>query len=299
MDAGRLLCWESERPEKVHRARLDPHLVCDRALRNLLLAEERYAPSHSYFKHVQRDIKQPMRRIVATWMLEVCEEQRCEEEVFALSMNCLDRYLSTVPTAKSRLQLLGAACMFLASKLRETVPLTAEKLCIYTDHSVRLHDLLDMELLVLTRLKWDISAVTPHDFVEHVLHRLPLPRESVDLVRKHTQTFIALCATDFKFVTYTASMVACGSVAAAVRGLRLHVRHPALSPQSLTLRLAKITNADPDFLRACQEQIEGLLEHSLRQAHGTGPTGGPDGDPKGLEEPDLACTPTDVRDVNL
>lgn len=54
-----------------------------------------------------------------------------------------------------------------------------------------------------------------------------------------------------------------------------------------------------DCLRACQEQIEALLESSLRQAQQQSL------DPKAAEEEeeeeeaDLACTPTDVRDVNI
>lgn len=62
-----------------------------------------------------------------------------------MAMNYLDRFLAGVPTPKTHLQLLGAVCMFLASKLKETIPLTAEKLCIYTDNSIK-----PQELLVMT-----------------------------------------------------------------------------------------------------------------------------------------------------
>lgn len=72
---------------------------------------------------------------------QVCEEQKCQDEVFPLSMNYVDRFLSICPIRKSQLQLLGTACLLLASKLREPSPLTAEALVFYTDNSVTLDDL--------------------------------------------------------------------------------------------------------------------------------------------------------------
>ncbi|XP_029453170.1 G1/S-specific cyclin-D2 [Rhinatrema bivittatum] len=288
-----LLCCE---PDAVKRALPDPSLLQDeRVLHNLLSVEERYQPQCSYFKCVQKDIQPFMRRMVATWMLEVCEEQKCEEEVFPLAVNYLDRFLAVVPTRKCHLQLLGAVCMFLASKLKETIPLTADKLCIYTDNSIKSQELLEWELVVLGRLKWNLAAVTPHDFIEHILRKLPLPKDKLLLVRKHAQTFIALCATDFNFAVYPPSMVATGSVGAAVCGLQLDERVSALTGDRLTELLAKVTNIDVDCLKACQEQIESVLVRSLQRERLQQPSH----PSKVAEELDQASTPTDVRDIDL
>ncbi|XP_067915190.1 G1/S-specific cyclin-D2a isoform X2 [Heterodontus francisci] len=252
--AMELLCCEVE---TVRRALPDPRLLQDeRVLHNLLLLEERCLPACSYFKCVQQDIQPFMRRMVATWMLEVCEEQKCEEGVFPLAMNYLDRFLSVVPTTKCHLQLLGAVCMFLASKFKETIPLTAEKLCIYTDNSIRPRELLEWELVVLGKLKWNLAAVIPHDFIEHILKMLPFPKDKLHLIRKHAQTFIALCATDFKFAMYPPSMIATGSVGAAVCGLQLDIGDSSLSSDNLTDLLAKISRTDVINLNPVVNEVQ-------------------------------------------
>lgn len=52
-----------------------------------------------------------------------------------------------------------------------------------------------MELLVLNKLKWDLASVTPHDFIEHFLSKLEIYPSTKQILRKHAQTFVALCAT--------------------------------------------------------------------------------------------------------
>ncbi|XP_066559125.1 G1/S-specific cyclin-D3 [Amia ocellicauda] len=286
-------CPAAVQPVAVVRAHTDPALTRDaRVLRNLLLLEEKSPPCHSYFARVQTDIQPHMRKILAEWMLQVCEEQKCEEEVFPLAMRYLDRYLSSFAVSRTRLQLLGAVCMLLSSKLRDTVPLTAVQLCAFTDHAVTLRQLLDWELVVVSRLRWDLALVVPSDFLELILQRLPdLPAAQHGLVRKHTHIFIALCATELKFSMYPPSMIASASVGAAVRGLRLP--DSALDSDALMELLARVTGSDVDCLRSCLEQIEDALKQHLP------PAAPPEPRCPSSPQPSPAGTPTDVRDVRL
>ncbi|XP_056138019.1 G1/S-specific cyclin-D1-like [Lampris incognitus] len=257
-----LVCREADCPRRAHE---DPNLLNERVVGALLRAEDNYAPAADYFTRVQQEIGPLMRRTVSTWMLEVCEERRCEEEVFLLAVNYLDRFLSVEPTKKSHLQLLGAACVFLASKIKESTPLTTDQLCYYTDSSITPAQLLQMELLVLNRLKWDLSSVTPLAFIDHFLCQLPHKRESRPTLRKHVHTFVALCATDVKFIAGPPSMVAAGSVIAAMEGLHIMIMGNVITSQTVTQQLARIIRTDVSCIRACQQQIELLLETSLRQ----------------------------------
>ena len=65
---AQLLCCEGDRPARAYR---DSNLLTDRVLRALLRAEDLYLPAPNYFKCVQREIAPYMRKIVATWVLEV------------------------------------------------------------------------------------------------------------------------------------------------------------------------------------------------------------------------------------
>ncbi|XP_034019102.1 G1/S-specific cyclin-D2-like isoform X1 [Thalassophryne amazonica] len=292
-----LLCLESDAALK---AQPDPNILYDdRVLQSLLTIEDRFLPQCSYFQRVQKDIQPYMRQMVAGWMHEVCEEEKSNEDVYPLAINYLDRYLAVVPTRKSHLQLLGAVCMFLASKLKENRPLSVEKLCMYTDNCITARELLEWELVVLGKLKWNMASVIPNDFVDHIIRRLPLPKDKLAMVRKHTQTFIALCATDDRLAMNPPSMIATGSMGAAVCGLQLCHTDQRLSRDNLTDLLAKITNTEVDCLRACQEQIERVLVISLQRGQQCSRDMGVRAGNKAREQQDQSSTPTDVRDINL
>ena len=117
-----------------------------RVLSNILARQDLRSNTSSkkptYFENgVQIEVKPHMRKIVSDWMLEVCEEMRCQPEVFHLAINYMDRFMSEVRISKSQFQLLSCVCLFLASKFKETCPLPAENLVIYTDNSVTIQEI--------------------------------------------------------------------------------------------------------------------------------------------------------------
>ncbi|XP_075632369.1 G1/S-specific cyclin-D3 isoform X3 [Balearica regulorum gibbericeps] len=154
----------------------------------------------------------------------------------------------------------------------------------------------DWEVLVLEKLKWDLVSVIANDFLAHILYHLPLPKDKMELVKKHAQTFIALCATDYTFAMYPPSMIATGSIGAAIHGLMVSVND--FTGEAITELLASITGTEVDCLKACQEQIEAALAESLKQVsqsqkeYSAAKTAA-----YSASQP--TSTPTDVTDVNL
>ena len=76
----------------------------EKVLRTLLKRELKTCPAgpstKNYFLTTQTELKPGMRREVANWMLELCEEEGCSPQVFCLAINYLDRFLSACKIAR-------------------------------------------------------------------------------------------------------------------------------------------------------------------------------------------------------
>lgn len=67
-----------------------------------------------------------------------------------------------------------------------------------------------MELLLVNKLKWNLAAMTPHDFIEHFLSKMPVAEVNKQIIRKHAQTFVALCATG-RVAGWSAGLISLGA----------------------------------------------------------------------------------------
>jgi len=260
----------------------DPVLLQDsRVFRNMLDIEEFYLAASNYFQIVQQEIKPNMRQIVTSWMLEVCMDQNCHANVFLLSCNIMDRFLSQLGIKKSQFQLVAAATMFIASKLADPCPITGTELVRYTNDTYNLTELLEMELLILSKLKWDLSAVTPYDFLEHLLRQLQedggfLHQDDSNSSRllkeeqfkKNTERIILNCAQEFRFSLYTPSMLSSAAIAtAAALGMTTNGGQESdFDINELVRRLQILTRVDYDYLVSCINEMHENLGVESRES---------------------------------
>ncbi len=203
-------------------------LANDRVIRNMVRCERLYLPTvPDYFRTVQSDVKPHMRKIVADWLLEVCQELGCQPEVFCLAVSLMDRFLARCAVSKGQLQLLGCVCLFLASKFRDTAPVPSEKLVMFTDFSVSVEDIREWELLVLHKLKWDLGSATPLDYLDHVIPRIAggmmlsthLTPDEMGLFRRKAETIATMSATHYLFSYTRPSVMASAAVGVALRSV--------------------------------------------------------------------------------
>merc|ERR1711971_1244891 len=231
----------------------DRVLVNDiRVLDNLLLSEENVKIT-DYCRTTQTYIKPHMRKIVTDWMLEVCEDQQCQSEVFFLAVNYLDRFLSLVNIKKSQFQLVASVCILLASKFYEVDHMTTEQLSALTDHSVSKVELREWEIFVLSVLQWELSAATAHSFIEHFCNKINNNNQSI---RSQAETIAAQAATDYHFITTKQSVIAAAALAAALKA-----QHNSNS------EVLNLLNVVSSYIKTDLKEIFLCIEVIMNQGH--------------------------------
>ncbi|XP_063677841.1 G1/S-specific cyclin-D3-like [Bolinopsis microptera] len=217
-----MFCYESGFENYVpRRAAPDGCNIDDpKTLNNLIRVSKFYEPNPKYLELIQKNnFTIEMRKQLTEWMFEISDV--CEEGVLPHAVNLLDRYLSkaTVVSPRDDLQVIGAVCLFLASKLRENQPLPVDRLCESGSFSYTSKQVRSWELRILNMLNWDTSAVLPHDLLDHFLHRLPIPDQVKSRVTYHARTLINMCCTEYMFLPHSSTMMATGCLYDAIFAL--------------------------------------------------------------------------------
>jgi len=185
-----------------------------------------------YIKTIQTEITEQMRETVVEWLLAVCQEEQCQPQIFHLTVNILDRVLSRIKIKTSQLQCLASACLLVSWKIRSQSTISAVKIVKYTSFNVKLEELLEWEVYVLSKLSWNIPSIVALDFVEHILKQVSKLKTEViidSVLRSRIQVLINQSYLSYHVARYSPSVIAAAAVILAAKS---HVSSPAPDPSS-------------------------------------------------------------------
>eukprot|EP00771_Trimastix_marina_P002586 gnl/Trimastix_PCT/3725.p1 GENE.gnl/Trimastix_PCT/3725~~gnl/Trimastix_PCT/3725.p1 ORF type:complete len:528 (-),score=128.63 gnl/Trimastix_PCT/3725:213-1604(-) len=191
---------------------------------NMLVRERRYRPIGDYMAVTQNDINNHMRAILIDWLIDVAGEYQLSSETLYLAVNYLDRFLSIVPVRRTKLQLVGIASVFLASKFEEVQCPTLDQFVYICDYSFTKDQILVMERYILNGLRFGLASVTPRNFLKRFLKAACADSATAFLAYFLTE----LSLMNVRFVKYLPSVISASAVSLALHTTNKHPWTPTL-----------------------------------------------------------------------
>ncbi|GKT34335.1 Cyclin like protein, partial [Aduncisulcus paluster] len=174
----------------------------------LLEAEQKGRPDPNYLIR-QPDLAPKMRSILIDWISEVHTNFKLPNEALFLSVQICDRFLSSKKqVVRRRLQLLGIASLVIASKFEDSYTQSIDKFVYMTDGAFTRDELVQMEKVILTTLRFSLSFPTSITFLRRYAKIAEL---------SHPQRYLSfliaeLCLMDIKMLKYRPSFLAAAAI---------------------------------------------------------------------------------------
>ncbi|KAK4572686.1 hypothetical protein RGQ29_030923 [Quercus rubra] len=236
---------------------MDPQLcatiACD-IYQHLRASEQWRSQNSNFMDKIQKDINASMRAKLVDWLVEVAEHFGLVPETLYLTVNYIDRYLSGNLMNRQRLQLLGVACMMIASKYEEIHAVPVEGFRYLIDYSYSKEEVLQMESAVLNYLKFEMTAPTAKCF----LRRFVCVAQATSEVPLMDLECLANYLGELSLLEYGMLPYAPSLVAASATFLAKFILLPAKKPWNSTLRHYTLYQASD--LSDCVKAL-----HSLRR----------------------------------
>ncbi|CAF0890118.1 unnamed protein product [Rotaria sp. Silwood1] len=230
---------------------------------HLKSVEHIYAPKVNFMEY-QSDINSAMRTILVDWLIEVADEYKLNDETLFLCIQYVDRFLSTVNVTRSKLQLVGTTCMYVASKYEEMYRPALDEFSFITDNTYETKHILRMEQIIMKMLNFSLSGPTCYTFIQYYLTYFKPTISTHDNDNEYKCLIMLtnyLCTLsllqDRPFSSYRSSMIAASCLLYANRLLN--------NDATWTNRHVQITSYNQRDLNECISAISELYTKTFHQ----------------------------------
>ncbi|XP_010417008.1 PREDICTED: cyclin-D2-1-like isoform X2 [Camelina sativa] len=180
-------------------------------IREMLEKEIEFCPGADYVKRLRSgDLDLSFRNQALDWIFKACAHYHFGHLCICLSMNYLDRFLTSYELPKDKawaVQLLAVSCLSLAAKMEETdVPQIVDLQVGDPKFVFEAKTIKRMELLVLNTLNWRLQAITPFSFIDYFVDKISNHVSENSIYR--SSRFILNTTKEIEFLDFRPSEIA-------------------------------------------------------------------------------------------
>lgn len=235
-----------------------PPIPDEETIAELIAAETRHMPRSDYFQRCCNNSVDINKRLDAiTWILKVHAFYEFRPVTAILSVNYLDRFLSRASLPRSSygwvFQLLSVACLSLAAKMEEPrVPLLMDLQLFEPRFVFEPKTIQKMEVWIMAELNWRLRSVTPFDYLDYFIAKLPSSSSSSssDSINRFVSTASDLIISTTRVVEF--ARFAPSTVAAAAVLCSAGYRRDAVSESLLCFH----DRVNQEMVRCCHQLME-------------------------------------------
>ena len=189
------------------------------------------------------------------WLIEVAQEYKLVSDTLYLAVSYLDRYLSSAPVERNKLQLVGVTCMLLAAKYEEIYAPQIEEFCYITDNTYNRGQVIAMEHLILAALDFELTVPTAKTFLRRFTKAADA-EGTPDPRLEHLASYICeLSLPEYSLLHHLPSKVAASAVLLA----QLTLKRPGW-----TATLWHYTGYSARDLQDCARALHHLVLHARK-----------------------------------
>jgi hypothetical protein len=150
------------------------------------------------------------RKKICHWMFETGKAFELTQDTVACAIHFMDQYLSLLSVDKIMLQLLSMVCMYIASKMHESQPISMEEMDLLSQHKFTREDIRKVEAQVLQVLEWKLNPPTSFTFARDLLDLLNVAEKEEML--EPVMDFLQQVHEEYAFVGFKSSSIAIAAI---------------------------------------------------------------------------------------
>ena len=160
-----------------------------------------------FYMNNQTEIQWSMRSVLMDWLVQVHLRFNLLPETLFLTVNYIDRFLSSKIVSLGKLQLVGATAIFVAAKYEEITCPSVNEIVYMVDNGYSVDEILKAERFMLSMLQFELGWPGPMSFLRKISKA-----DDYDLeTRTLAKYFMEITIMDERFIGSPPSYIAAGA----------------------------------------------------------------------------------------